>query len=100
MGRLISEKKADPKGQRDEVAERGSEVEEKEGDPEDRHGRFQPLRIEKRGETFPDLIEDDRHGKEKAAIEGQFEKREEGLRNAIGDQILLKVDLEIAQHCF
>jgi len=70
MGRLISEKKADPEGQRDEVAERGSEVEEKEGDQEDRNGRFQSLRIEKRGEGFPDLIEDDRNGKEKAAIEG------------------------------
>jgi len=70
MGRLISEKETDAKGQRDEVAERGSEVEEKEGDQEDRHGGFQSLRMEQGGEGFPNLIEDDRNGKEKAAIEG------------------------------
>jgi hypothetical protein len=100
MGRLISEKKADPKGQRDEEAERGSKVEEKEGDQKDGNGGFQSFRIEKRGERFPDLIEDDRNGKEKAAVERQFEEGEEGLGNAEGDQILLKVDLEIAERGF
>jgi hypothetical protein len=93
MGRLISDEKADAKGQRDEVAERGSEVEEEEGNQEDGNGRFQSPRIKKRGEGFPDLIEDNRDRKEKAAIESQFEEREEGLRDAEGDKILLKVDL-------
>jgi hypothetical protein len=54
--------------------------------------------MEQRGERFPNLIEDDRHGEEKAVIESQFEKRKEGLRNAEGDQVLLKVDLKIAKH--
>jgi hypothetical protein len=67
---LISEKETDAKGQRDEVAERGSKVEEKEGDQEDGKRRFQSLRMEQRGERFPDLIEDDRYGKEEAAVEG------------------------------
>jgi hypothetical protein len=40
MGRLISEKEADSKGQRDEVAEKGSEVEEKQSNQEDRNGGF------------------------------------------------------------
>jgi len=74
---LISDKKADSKGQCDEIAERGSEVEKKDGDPEDGHGRLQPLRMEKGREGFPDLIENDWDGKKKAAIQGQFEQGEE-----------------------
>jgi len=95
---LVPKKEADAKRQRDKATKRGAKVEEKDGRQENGKGRFQPLRMEQRGERFPNLIEDDRHGKEEAAVKSYFEEGKEGLRNAEGNQVLLKVDLKIAKH--
>jgi hypothetical protein len=46
MGRLISKKEADAKGQRDKATKGGSKVEEKDGHQENGKGRFQSLRME------------------------------------------------------
>jgi len=96
-GRLISHEETDAKGKGDEITEEGPEIEEEDGGQRNEGGRFQPSSPEKGRESFPEMVEDDRHGKEEAGKERQLKKGEECLGNGIGDQILLERAMEMAE---
>jgi hypothetical protein len=96
-GRLISHEETDAEGKGDEITEEGPEIEEENGGQRNKGRRFQSPSPKKGRESFPEMIKDDRHGKEEAGKERQLKNGEKGLGNAIGDQILLERAMEMTE---
>jgi len=93
MGGLVTQKKLDAVGERDEVAEARPEVEEKDGAQIDGKIGVEPSPTKEGSEGFPDPIENERDREKETGVKGQLEKSQEGFRHPEGDEVHFQIGL-------